>query len=155
MASIHGRDQRCHVLSAGTHTLDPWGATDSVLQAFDTLYVVGAKMQDDLTLTVPTVANTLPADASQLVGMLHVNVLDPLAGAFGPFGLTSIVLAAVNPLLEVFVVGNNPFPGSGTYQVDQTTLDFGAGQLGRIEGNVTASKVVLKINDSAPSYPAI
>ncbi len=144
-------------LRAGTQTLDPNASTDSVLHAFDTLYVVGAQVQDDLSLNLPTVANTtntFTADASQLVGTLHINALDPLPGVVSPFGLTTIVLAAVNPLLAVFVVGNNPFPGSSTYQVDQTTLAFGAGQLARIRGNVTTSKVALKIDDSSAAQPS-
>ena len=142
---------------AGAHSLDPTGSIDSVLHAFDTLYVLGALAQDDLTLNLPTVtavANTLTADASQLLGTLHINALDPLVGVLGPFGLTTIILAAANPLLAVFVVGNNPFPGSSTYQVAQTTFAFGAGQLARIRGNVTASKVVLNINDSAAAQPS-
>jgi hypothetical protein len=142
-------------LRAGAHTLDPNASTDSVLHAFNTLYIVGAMVQDDLTLNLPTVtttANTFAADASQLVGTLHINALDPLPGVSAPFGLSTITLAAVNPLLAVFVVGSNPFPGSASYLSAQTTFVFGTGQLARIKGNVTASKVVLNIDDSAAAY---
>ena len=141
----------------GSHTLDPAASTDSVLHAFDTLYVVGALVQDDLTLNLPTftaAAILLTADASQLVGTLHINALDPFPGVLAPFGLTTITLAAVNPLLAVFVVGSNPFPGSASYQLAQTTFTFGTGQLSRIRSNVTASKVVLHIDDSATARPS-
>jgi hypothetical protein len=137
---------------AGTDTLDPTGPNNSVLHVFDTLFVKGALQQDNLTLNVPTVsatANSFTADASQLLGTLQINVADPLAGVLSPFGLTTIILSVVNPLLAVFIVGTNPFPGSSAYQVAQTTLDFGTGQLARIQGNVTVSKAVLNIDDSA------
>ena len=68
--------------------------------------------------------------------------------------MTTVVLAAVNPLLAVFVVGNNPFPGSASYLAAQTTFDFGTGQLSRIQGNVTASKAVLHIDDSTAAQPS-
>jgi hypothetical protein len=137
---------------AGADTLDPAGANNSVLHLFDTLYVLDALQQDDLTLNVPTVtttANTVTADASQLLGTLHINATDPLAGVLSPYGLTTIILSAVNPLLAVFVVGTNPFPGSPNYLTAQTTVDFGTGQLSRIQGDVTVTKAVLAIDDSA------
>ena len=137
---------------------DRTGTTDSVLHAFNTMYPLGNLTQDDLTLhlsTVTAVANTFTADASQLVGTLHLNALDPLAGVLGPYGVTMMILAAVNPQLAVFVEGSNPFPGSSAYQADQTTFAFGTGQLARILGNVTASKVVLNIDDSAAAQPSV
>jgi hypothetical protein len=142
----------------GNITLDPTGTGNSVMHAFNTINVVASLPQDNLTLNVPTqtsVANTVTADASQLRGMLHVNVVNPLAGVLSPFGLTSIILAAVNPLLAVFIVGTDPFPGSATYQTAQTTVNFGHSQLARIEGDVTVSKAVLSIDNSAATSASV
>lgn len=141
----------------GNVTMDPAGNGISVLHSFDTLYIASSLPQDNLTLNVPTqtnLTNSLTADASQLEGAWHVNVVNPLAQVLSPFGLTTIVLSAVNPLLAVFIVGTDPFPGSATYQVAQTTMNFGAGQLARIQGNVTVTKAVLNINDSTAAQPS-
>ncbi len=138
-------------------TLDPSGANNSVLQAFNTLYVLGSMPQDNLTLNVPTqtnVTNTVTIDASQLQGTLHVNSVNPLPQLLSPFGLTTVNLAAVNPLLAVFIVGTDPFSGGSTYAVAQTTVKVGAGRLARIEGNVTVGKVVLTMDDSAATVPS-
>ena len=119
--------------------------------------MAGSLPQDILTLNLPTKTNsdnTLTADASQLQGALHVNAADPLAQILSPYGLTTIILSAVNPLLAVFIVGTDPFPLSANYQIAQTTVNFGTGQLARIQGNVTVSKAVLNINDSTAAQPS-
>ncbi len=141
----------------GNITLDPAGNERSVLHLFDTLDVAGNLPQDDLTVNVPTqtnVTNTFTIDASQLRGTLHVNVVDPLAQILSPYGLSTVILAAVNPLLAVFIIGTDPFPGSANYQVAQTTVDFGTGQLARIQSNVAISKAVLNIDDSTAAQPS-
>ncbi len=146
------------VASRGANiTLDPSGANNSVLQAFNTLYVLGSMPQDNLTLNVPTqtnVTNTVTIDASQLQGTLHVNSVNPLPQMLSPFGLTTVNLSAVNPLLAVFIVGTGPFSGGSTYAAAQTTARIGAGRLARIEGNVTVGKVVLTMDDSAATVPS-
>lgn len=156
-ASASAANSIIATLQPGTHTLDPTGLSNSVLRAFNHLYLLGSQTHDDLTLNLPTVTasnNSLIANGSNLVGTLHINALNPLMDVLAPFGWTSVTLAAVNPLLAVFVVGSDPFEGGANYLLDQTVLHFGTGQLSRIRGNVNASKVVLNIDSSTTVQPS-
>jgi hypothetical protein len=85
---------------AGVISLTPTGTYDSVLQDFNTFYVLGSMPQDSLDVTAPTTFVVAPRSAAD--NPLSISMADEY-NSFDPF-------TAVNPPTDLFVILSTQFP---------------------------------------------
>ncbi|MGH7134740.1 MAG: hypothetical protein ACREHD_03310, partial [Pirellulales bacterium] len=102
----------------GAISLTPTGTYDSVLQDFNTFYVLGSMPHDSLDVTAPTTFVVAPRSAAD--NPLNIAMFDEY-NAFDPF-------TAVNPPTDLYVILSTPFeqtvgPGAAGNLLNKSLLD--------------------------------